>query len=58
MWKQQIDWDVPLNEQFITRWLQVEEKLPHINKIEIPRFAEIAADTNFEIHGFAVYIFV
>ncbi|XP_065356116.1 uncharacterized protein LOC135950508 [Calliphora vicina] len=53
MWKQQIGWDIPLNEQLQNRWLQIEKTLPHINQIEIPRFVGLSPDTNFDIHGFS-----
>lgn len=53
MWKQQITWDVPLNAQLKTRWRQIEDALPHINHIEVPRFVGIKPDIQFDIHGFS-----
>ncbi|XP_065372316.1 uncharacterized protein LOC135964147 [Calliphora vicina] len=53
MWKQNLDWDAPLNTHLSNRWKQIEQGLPYINKIEIPRFVGTSPQIKFDIHGFA-----
>ncbi|XP_075157719.1 uncharacterized protein LOC142230985 [Haematobia irritans] len=53
MWKKQMDWDSPLTETLMERWFQIQNSLPHINQIEIPRYLHITTHSSFDIHGFA-----
>ncbi|XP_075157610.1 uncharacterized protein LOC142230873 [Haematobia irritans] len=53
IWKRNVDWDKPVDETIENRWLQIQESLPHINEIEIPRFVLTSVQYQFEIHGFA-----
>lgn len=53
MWKQQLDWDSPLNGRLKDRWIEIEKDLIFINTLEVPRFVQTLPDSTFDIHGFA-----
>ncbi|XP_075154313.1 uncharacterized protein LOC142227952 [Haematobia irritans] len=53
LWKQNFDWDCPVNEHMANRWNQLRESLSYLNQLEIPRFVLTSTEQEFQIHGFA-----
>ncbi|XP_011884102.1 PREDICTED: uncharacterized protein LOC105571243, partial [Vollenhovia emeryi] len=53
-WLQQLDWDAPLATEEAAAWARLEEELPILEGIKIPRWfhCNASADT-VEIHGFS-----
>ncbi|XP_050463467.1 uncharacterized protein LOC126857789 [Cataglyphis hispanica] len=53
-WLQGVDWDTPLDEANAQQWSTLQEDLPRLEEIRVPRRVPIDhADARIELHGFA-----
>ncbi|XP_058817756.1 uncharacterized protein LOC131681067 [Topomyia yanbarensis] len=53
LWKTNAGWDDILNEQFQQQWRLLQESLPHLNFIQVPRCVTFPNAVAYELHGFA-----
>ncbi|XP_029162266.1 uncharacterized protein LOC114933860 [Nylanderia fulva] len=52
-WIQQLDWDAPLTRDDAAEWTRLEEELPLLEEIRVPRWFQGDAATNSQqLHGF------
>ncbi|XP_063900182.1 uncharacterized protein LOC135119722 [Zophobas morio] len=52
LWLIKLDWDDPLPEEIRQTWLKLEQELPILNTLQIPRKVVSNQYNNVEIHGF------
>ncbi|XP_063907415.1 uncharacterized protein LOC135125692 [Zophobas morio] len=52
LWLIKLDWDDPLPEDIRQTWLKLEQELPILNTLQIPRKVVSNQYNNVEIHGF------
>ena len=52
LWKQQLEWDLPLEEKLTTEWKQFMLSLPVLKNAKIPRWFEMSENSIIQLHGF------
>ncbi|KMQ82551.1 integrase core domain protein, partial [Lasius niger] len=54
MWLQQLDWDEPVTPGDEQAWLRIQEELPVLGEMRVPRWLRTSlGDGRVELHGFA-----
>ncbi|KMQ82936.1 gag-pol protein, partial [Lasius niger] len=54
MWLQQLDWDEPVTSGDEKAWLRIQEELPVLGEMRVPRWLHTGrSDGRVELHGFA-----
>ncbi|KMQ82545.1 hypothetical protein RF55_22588 [Lasius niger] len=54
MWLQQLDWDEPVMPGDEQAWLRIQEELPVLGEMRVPRWLRTSrGDGRVELHGFA-----
>ncbi|KMQ82938.1 gag-pol polyprotein precursor [Lasius niger] len=54
MWLQQLDWDEPVTSGDEKAWLRIQEELPVLGEMRVPRWLRTGrSDGRVELHGFA-----
>ncbi|XP_058817288.1 uncharacterized protein LOC131680591 [Topomyia yanbarensis] len=53
LWKTNAGWDDILDEQFQQQWRLLQESLPHLNFMQVPRCVTFPNAVAYELHGFA-----
>ncbi|XP_013199061.2 uncharacterized protein LOC106141973 [Amyelois transitella] len=52
LWNLDIKWDDEIPRSINSEWLKIQEDMPNINKIKIPRWLGTKAVSDIELHGF------
>ncbi|XP_055623375.1 uncharacterized protein LOC129766805 [Toxorhynchites rutilus septentrionalis] len=53
LWRHNLDWDEPINDEMSERWNELRQGLPQLMEIKIPRQVTFSEAACYEIHGFA-----
>lgn len=53
MWQQRLDWDQPVPNEIQTSWLELQNNMPLLSKIEIPRSVVCDSPILIEMHSFS-----
>ncbi|KMQ88090.1 hypothetical protein RF55_12480 [Lasius niger] len=52
-WLQQLEWDAPLADEEAATWATLEEELPLVEQIRVPRWFRGDPASRVEVHGFS-----
>ncbi|XP_058974711.1 uncharacterized protein LOC131800873 [Musca domestica] len=53
LWKQQMEWDLPLEESLGVEWRKFKQNLHALKNVKIPRWYQIRPSSTVQLHGFA-----
>ncbi|XP_071574141.1 uncharacterized protein [Temnothorax nylanderi] len=53
LWSAKLDWDEPLPDRLLKKWIDFVNSLQNMPKFEFPRWIGLKSDSLIEVHGFS-----
>ncbi|RYE12986.1 MAG: hypothetical protein EOP45_21950 [Sphingobacteriaceae bacterium] len=52
LWRENVDWDTPVDQKFVTKWQKIKSELHLVASVQIPRWVNYTPGDIMELHGF------